>query len=239
MMLPDVREAFMAWSETPQHADAVAAASAIIADSVAHSDKAYVAYSGGKDSLCLLHLVLQHAPDTMVYHWDFGRYKMPREAEAEVVSAARTLGTLDLRIDTSERYETEGRAASHVFEEEFFGRSVNELAQEGYDLAFIGLRKQEGVGRRLRIMAGKSLGPIRESWPLADWDWRDVWAYIATNELPYPSAYDSKAPLVGWDKARFSSFFDRDLYHLGTEQVDNVLYWRLRNVAEGGTDDGK
>lgn len=224
------REAFLAWAETPQYAVSMAAATISITAALDRHARPYIAYSGGKDSTVLLHLVLQQAPETMVYHWDFGPYKLPRPIETELLGNARAIGANSLRVETSPTYERYGRNASHVFEQEFFGRAVHELAHEGYDCAFVGLRKQEGIGRRLRIDAHHSIGPIPESWPLADWCWRDVWAHVVSNNIPYLKTYDTEAELLGWDRARFSSFFDADLYHLGTEQVDNVLHWRHRNA---------
>lgn len=68
---------------------------------------------------------------------------------------------------------------------------------------------------------------------MAQWTWQDVWAHIVRNSLPYVSVYDDVAELVGYERARFASFFDRDLYHLGTENVDNVLHWKWRNAHRG------
>jgi hypothetical protein len=52
-------------------------------------------------------------------------------------------------------------------------------------------------------------------WPLASWSWRDVWAYIVANDLPY-----------------LPEFAD-----VGNEPVDNVLHWRWRHddPSQSGT----
>jgi hypothetical protein len=225
------REFFTAWAQTDEHGAAVDAAQGAINRALASATKPYVAWSGGKDSTVMLHLVLQQAPHCEVLHWDFGPYKMPRPIYREIMGIAIAMGVTP-RVETSDEYERIGRAASHVFERRFFGDCVPALVAEGFDLAFIGLRAQESSSRRQRIKRNLSLTTITECWPLATWTWQDVWAYIVAHGIHYVSVYDDRAELVGYEHARFATFFDRDLYHLGTEAVDNVLHWRHRYSGE-------
>lgn len=144
----------------------------------------------------------------------------------------------DLRRVRFTRVDANGMPLAIV--EDLLGRIavlcvVPRLAAEGYDLAFVALRAEESVKRRLRIRAGRSLGPITECWPLASWSWRDVWAYIVTNDLPYLSLYDARAGLVGYDRARFTTLFDPEFADVGAEAVDNVLHWRWRHDDGGGS----
>jgi len=116
-----------------------------------------------------------------------------------------------------------------VFYRVYFGLVAPRLLQEGYDCVFVGIRAEESVKRRLRIAANRSLTAIREAWPLASWQWLDVWAYLVNNNVPYLSLYDSRAELVGYDKVRFATLFDPEMADLGAESVDNVLHWRWRH----------
>jgi hypothetical protein len=149
--------------------------------------------------------------------------------QAEIQNLARRWKVRQLRIDTSGIYWREWRKAKNVFYRVYFGLVAPRLLQEGYDCVFVGIRAEESVKRRLRIAANRSLTAIREAWPLASWQWLDVWAYLVNNNVPYLSLYDSRAELVGYDKVRFATLFDPEMADLGAESVDNVLHWRWRH----------
>jgi 3'-phosphoadenosine 5'-phosphosulfate sulfotransferase (PAPS reductase)/FAD synthetase len=228
-MSPTWRETFQLWSRTEQHTRALHEARAIIERALESAQKPYIAYSGGKDSTVMAHLVLQYAPDTMVLHWDYGRAFVPEPIQREILRNARLIGVRNLRIETSPLYAKLGRRAQNVLGRHLIGRLLPQLAQEGYDLAFVGLRKQESPKRKRRIRAGKPLSTIPECYPLQNWDWRDVWAYIVTHKLPYLSLYDQRAELVGYNLVRFTTLFDPEFEHLGAPAIDNFLHWRFRS----------
>lgn len=223
------RETFLAWAQTEAHQHALAEARRVISEAVAQSKKPMVSFSGGKDSTAMLHLVLQQKRDVTVWHWDYGPAFVPRDVQAEIENLPRRLGVRQLRIDTSGIYWREWRKAKNVFYRVYFGLVAPRLLQEGYDCVFVGIRAEESVKRRLRIAANRSLTAIREAWPLASWQWLDVWAYLVNNNVPYLSLYDSRAELVGYDKVRFATLFDPEMADLGAESVDNVLHWRWRH----------
>jgi 3'-phosphoadenosine 5'-phosphosulfate sulfotransferase (PAPS reductase)/FAD synthetase len=228
-MTAEWRETFRLWSRTEQHTRALHEARAIIERALESVQKPYIAYSGGKDSTVMAHLVLQHAPDTMVLHWDYGRAFIPETIHHEIVHNARRLGARNLRIETSPLYAKLGRHAQNVLGRHMIGKLLPQLAAEGYDLAFVGLRKQESPKRARRLRTDKPLSVIPECHPLADWDWRDVWAYIVAHKLPYLSLYDQRAELVGYNLVRFTTLFDSEFEHLGALTIDNFLHWRHRN----------
>jgi phosphoadenosine phosphosulfate reductase len=223
------------WAGTQEHRRTVERARAVIREALRSCRRPLVAYSGGKDSSCLLHLVLEQDPDVTVLHWDYGPHYIPRCLEAEFVENARALGAKNIRVETSGEYLRLGRRAVNVLGREYLGRLLTSMRdREGYDLAFVGLRREESLKRRRRMDAGRFAAPFRESWPLADWSWKDVWAYIFARGLPYASVYDLYAPAVGWDKVRLTTFFDPEFAHLGTGNMDAALMWRFRHVPEGG-----
>lgn len=201
------------WSQTPEHRTALAEARRAIAGVAGR--KAYLSFSGGKDSTTMLHLVLQAMPNIAVFHWDYGVY-MPRPIEAEVLDNAHKLGAQDIR------------AVPVLGEADGYDQELLHLLAEGFDVAFVGIRAQESVRRRLRIKQGRSLTAIREVWPLATWTWMDVWAYITSNNLPYLGIYDKLNELVGYDRARMSVFFHPDFEDF-TGATDGVLHWRYRH----------
>jgi|YNPMSStandDraft_2_1061718.scaffolds.fasta_scaffold07640_2 phosphoadenosine phosphosulfate reductase len=228
-MTAEWRETFRLWSRTEQHTRALHEARAIIERALESAQKPYIAYSGGKDSTVMAHLVLQYVPDTMVLHWDYGRAFVPEPIQREILRNARLIGVRNLRIETSPLYAKLGRRAQNVLGKHMIGKLLPQLAAEGYDLAFVGLRKQESSKRAIRLRTNKALSVIPECHPLANWDWRDVWAYIVTHKLPYLSLYDQRAELVGYNLVRFTTLFDPEFEHFGALAIDNFLHWRYRN----------
>lgn len=213
-----------AWAEADEgYRKRVEMARQVIADALARSRRPYVAFSGGKDSTCVLHLVLQQAPGITVFHWDYGWYFIPRWLEQEFVDNARAIGATNLIVRAT-------RSPKPYFGlSEMFG-VINELfVKQGYDLAFVGLRAEESLKRKRRIARQQSLTAIRECWPIAEWTWKDVWGYIFSHNLPYASVYGRYAPLVGLENVRLSTFFDREFEKIGAPTLDGVLMWRERH----------
>jgi 3'-phosphoadenosine 5'-phosphosulfate sulfotransferase (PAPS reductase)/FAD synthetase len=184
-------------------------------------------------------LVLTFSPDVTVLHWDYGPYYIPRSLHRKIVENAKAIGAKDLRIETSSAYRRLGRKAQNVMGRHLLGLLMPRLAEEGFDLVFVGLRKEESLRRRHRIQAGRQLTAIRESWPLQDWTWLDVWAYIVEKGLPYLRLYDKEASLIGYHSARFTTLFDPEFHPYGKESVDNVLHWRWRHLGLDNLDSSR
>ena len=165
----------------------------------------------------MAHLVLQQDSNVLLYHHDQGNH-MPNEIRIEIL-------------------EIMNRMARYIeirnFEESLWTVILPEFQQLGFDGSFVGLRKEESVSRRERINADRSLSGIKEYWPIQNWTWLDVWAYIIINNLPYPSSYDVYGPVMGWNRVRFHSFFDKRLERFGNENLDGVLMWKFRHRGKG------
>lgn len=196
-----------------------------------HGDRVYVACSGGKDSLVLLHLAARVKPDVKVFHWDHGPYLMPRLFEDEILRAIRAVAPrARLRVETSKRlWEPDARWDYKRWYRAFW-QVVDEMVRNEWSVVLLGLRGEEGVARRLRVETPcrEARGGI-ECYPLREWTWRDVWAYIFEHGIPYPSPYDEKCPLQGWDRCRLVTFFDEEFAHL-EGNLDSVLFWRYKHV---------
>jgi len=232
MRVEDWVEAFKLHAQTPEHRERLREAQLIIKEALARFKKPYVAYSGGKDSTCLLHLVLKFKPDITVLHWDYGPYLMPRELEHEILENARKIGARNIRVETSPKYLKLKRSAVNVLGSDFLGKLLPRLAAEGFDAAFIALRAEEAVKRRLRVREPFRRGKagLWEVYPLRSWTWMDVWSYIYTNSLPILSYYLKYCPILGWDKTRFVTLFDKEFEKYGTPIVDGVLSWRWKHT---------
>jgi len=225
------RETFLIHSRTERFQRKVNEAQMIIEDVLLEFCKPYVAFSGGKDSTCMLHLVLQFDSDIMVLHWDYGRFYIPREISKEIKENARKMGVKNLWVETSEQYKILKRKAINVLGKDFIQGLLPRLQKEGYDASFIGLREEESNKRRRRIRANRHLTEIPEFFPLKNWTWMDVWAYIVSNKLPYLTRYDLYAPIVGWDRIRFTTFFDPEFDKYGCQNVDGVLKWIYKGIT--------
>lgn len=191
------RRFFADWATTGRHRHLVAETSHTIAWTLAHSRKPLVSFSGGKDSTVLTHLVLRQDPEVTVLHWDYGERLLPRHIEQGYLDALQLLRARHVRVFRREDF-TVG------FYQAFFGSVVPQLAAEGFDTEFVGLRNEESGRRRRRIAKRESLTDIVECWPLAAWRWEDVWAYIVEHDLPYPAIYDEMAEIEGWGSLRLS-----------------------------------
>ena len=176
------------------------------------------------------HLALLARPDCTIFHWDYGRAYIPLPMHDEIKKIMADIGAQDILIKTSPLYEKLGRNAVNVLGRELIRRVLPELKREGYDLDLVGLRREESSKRARRIDTGNEISPIREYWPMRNWKWLDIWAYIFTNELPYLSYYDKIAPLCGWDQARFTTIHDPEFANLSKSQ-DGVKFWRDKNYV--------
>jgi len=218
-------ETFKLWAETDEYHGKVKEAQKIIKKALTRYNNPYLSYSGGKDSLVMTHLILQEDPDIPVWHWDYGDALMPREIEKEVIDNAYKIGVKNLII--RKRRGRDARTNHGSGYKQFFG-VLNHLKKENnWDLGFIGVRREESKKRERNY---KSHFIENNCYPLLNLSWIDIWAYIVSNNLNYPSTYDKYSKVYGWDKSRFVTFFDGEFDFLGSSNVDGVLMPEFRNL---------
>lgn len=231
-MMPDIwREMFLLHGRTPEYRGRIHAAEAVVTAALRSHTRPVVAFSGGKDSLVTAHLVLRQRSDVLVYHWWTGPYMMPDAVEDEVRRNAREIGALNFRWGTSSRYTDPGvspETKEKLFNTAYLGGVMRQFRADGYDVVFVGLRAEESNKRARRVRNHVGLGLMDEVHPVGWLTWMDIWAYIVSNALPYHSLYDVQAPVIGYDRARFGSFFAEKHHAFGTEAVQGVALWRLR-----------
>lgn len=147
-------------------------------------DNPYVACSFGKDSAVMLHLVLLENPDV---HTIF-----VRRIETDYVdnyNEVRDLWIKNFGVKLTELFyrgwaekNTDGTGIANAT------KNLDE-----FDSFFVGLRKDESVGRRISLKTHGMFfkmknGKTRIS-PLADWTTNDISTYILTNKLPILNKY--------------------------------------------------
>ncbi len=175
----------------------------VIDRALAASSNPYVAWSGGKDSTAMLHLVQQRRPciPVLCVQTDI---ELPDHA-AFVPEAARTLhaNLTIIRPDVSawETVKTLGgpfgqvnRASSKLDRLCFFDPIARVVKERGFDLVFLGLRAAESRARAMNrythglLYANKGCGLLTCT-PLGDWSGDDVFAYLVSRGLPVSPVY--------------------------------------------------
>lgn len=207
---PQAQAPFWRPHEDRPLAEAVASANRIIGRALKKSRRAYIAYSAGKDSTVVRHLVERYPLDTTLM-WNDNELEFP-----EVVSHVASLAAAGhLTIVAGRPKDPHGGwffpwAEWPLFREPLPGtvwqyQQVRYLMREqGHDTAFVGLRSGESV-RRFRFLRdlpdSKTAyyhtphGHLRQVYPLWDWSDGDVWAYISQHDLPVVSVYDTMTAL--------------------------------------------
>ncbi|KXZ40025.1 Phosphoadenosine phosphosulfate reductase family protein [Alkalithermobacter thermoalcaliphilus JW-YL-7 = DSM 7308] len=192
-LLEKLKPSYIAYSETKTHKQRVQKAKDLIQKILQKHKKPYVAFSGGKDSLCLLHLVYKQNPNIDVMFHDSG-VELP-ESYIQIQKIKETWGinlhVIKSPVNTLDVYKRKKGifigAAEDIAFNEVMGMPIKKWSKNnGNDLAFIGLRKEESKKRRIMLCKNgkyfycKSFD-IYECFPLADWKKEDVWAYIFSN----------------------------------------------------------
>ena len=217
------REYFLAWYDEGKVDEKVQEA---IDFTTPYLDQGLVSVSGGKDSMTMLHILVSLKPSLSVFHWDHGRWLVPREVEDEVLrNITKVAPNAKLIIKRYSLGDSElSREVWATWYKEFFST----LRSLGFKYHLLGIRADESHRRNVRGRIVK-----RDEWvevyPIYNFTWRDVWAYIFKHSVPIPSVYFRYAKVVDWDKVRFVTFFDREFEKYGTPQIDSVLSWRWKH----------
>lgn len=193
-----------------------------------------VNYSGGKDSLVLLHLVTQRCgyDDVDVFHFDNGLLNVPGVGEFVRESVGRHGGELYYR--TSEA----ANSGEMVLEEGhgyngFWGHHAQLWHDCDWTCRLLGIRAEESRERRDRFDSSGSQPPI--NWheeftaaaPIHHLTTRDIWAYIVSNDLEYHSVYDDQGELYDGIDARENrlvTIYDHEFDSRGSLEVSQWLH---------------
>lgn len=215
------------WNKRKEHKERVQLAEKNIRNILEYWNP-IVLFSGGKDSLVLLHMVMQQNNNIPVYYSDSGydydsqQIKMPTEMTREILEIGRKAGAKHLyscgHKDPNSR--------------RFFGNLFKVMKKHHCDLELLGIRAGESTGRKNRIKGQlvRIEGSRRIAFPIRHFDWKDVWAYIISNNIEYLSYYDQYAAVEGYENVRLSSRFSRGLLHKGGSlYLDGVMMPQFRN----------
>lgn len=165
-------------------------------------DRPFVAFSCGKDSSVLAHLVLEQRPGTPLRFLSSGETRLIHNVD-EIIGWFQGLGAQVDEINIDRVFSPEWQHASWNEQRKAGRGDLDKLNIGDWDAVFIGLRAEESSVRRLNLYGSRTEGlppfcyryksGVRESMiriaPLARWTTRDVAAYIHTNQIPLLREY--------------------------------------------------
>ena len=200
------------WIWRPQErdlADAVGSAIDIIHTTLRQARRPYIAYSGGKDSEMLRHLV-HHVDPTVAVVWADDELEFP-ETVAHMERMMPSFKRRHVLLGSgphggwfqpwTDRHPWRNPLPGTMGPP---GDARQRLRGLGYTTAFIGLRVGESWRRRQHIQAvirdhGKPIyrAPygLWHSLPMWDWSAQEIWRALREMEIPYNGAYDRMTEL--------------------------------------------
>lgn len=190
--------------------------------------KPVLEYSGGKDSLVLLHLVMQEDNTVPIYnyHPGYGKYSKQiyrsQKTHNELMKSAEIAGAMDLRV-----YNTPFWNGEKYLIGDYFPMLFNFMKKRGCDLELLGIRGGESVTRKHRVKGPliRVEGQRRVAFPIRHLTVDDIWAYIITNDLYYVSHYDKYGPVMGYENVRFTSHFNKNELDVGgSYHFDKIMF---------------
>lgn len=175
----------------------------IIRDALERMASPYIAFSAGKDSTVVLHLVRSIAPDTVAV-WSDDEWNLPETIA--LVEQTPNLHRIAARVQHAEWFtswdtDEPDLPVGTIWVDAPANDGLQTFAKmQGYDGAFIGLRADENSRRRVHLRKFSTLyfAANHNVWqcnPIAWWSVQDVWAYIHSHQVPYNLAYDKLAKM--------------------------------------------
>ena len=206
----------------------------IILGVLQHVKYPYVAFSCGKDSSVMAHLVLQFNRNIPLRFLSSGETRLVHNVDA-VLDYFRSLGAIVQEINIDRVFSDAWLTASWD-EQRKAGRGDMELLNDrGFDGVFMGLRAKESRARKISLYCNQTpdlpsfcyryIGRKRASMirccPLGRWTTEDVGAYIVEHGLPHLDWYD------------YQGFEGRTTARLTGDAVrQNALFWLKKNKPE-------
>lgn len=166
----------------------------------------YVAFSGGKDSWVMLHMLLQYKPDIPVMFANSGNEYPDTIDFIDYIEKLYNLNLYEIETSMSmtEIYEKVGAYQFKESDVTWAAREpkriliyepANEMKKMGHNAVFMGLRAEESKGRKINYKKNGleylcQYDGITHINPLSNWTIDDIWAYIVQNDIPYNRIYD-------------------------------------------------
>jgi len=198
------RAGFLAHSLLPVYKRHIEQARGYITEALSQCDNPYIAFSGGKDSAAMLHLIAEQIPTVDAQILTGGESRLLHSDLDEILQWWRRETSINLiEVFVDRVFSTEWSSAT--FEEMYlqFQDEWNKyLHDKGHDAVFIGLRRKEASHRDLVFRRFGAIHRYSEKrkdsragtllvLPVSNLTAVDVWAYLVSNEIPTFDAYES------------------------------------------------
>jgi len=191
-------------------------------------------YSGGKDSLVLLHLVAQKCgyDDVEIYHFDNGLLRVPGSDDFVRESVREHGGNLFVRTSESANSEEMVLEEGHGYNG-FWGHYFQLAHERDWDVRLLGIRADESRNRRDRFNSSGESAPVNRheehtaAAPIHHLSTRDIWAYIVELGLDYHEIYDKQGELYDDMEARENrlvTLYDAEFDSLGAREISQFIY---------------
>lgn len=158
----------------------------------------YVAFSCGKDSSVLAHLVIQENPRIPLRFLSSGETRIIHNVD-EVMDWFRSQGATVEEILIDRVFSEEWKDASWTEQRKAGKHDLESLNEGNWDGIFMGLRMQESKHRKISLLKCQTPGRPRFCYqykngraricPLATWTVEDVAAYLITRGIPVLQRY--------------------------------------------------
>ncbi len=216
-------------AKTPEFQNRVAETHKFIDFVLSQVENPYVACSFGKDSIVMLHLILQHRPNIPVYSFSNKQYDFPDTHRIRWELQERwNLNLILVERDVSKAVEIEDEGGA--YNRLYFSVLREQVQKHQWNCVFIGKRKQEASRRKREIDEKGNFFPdtLNEkiAYPLADWNIKDIWAYSTSNNLLHHEIYNKQNCGLTRETIRLGIMFD-PLFDRTGEQV-----WMKKNYPE-------
>lgn len=200
------RSGYLAYARLPVFQCRLEEARSVIRSALLRMQNPYVAYSAGKDSGCLLYLVLEQSPTVSARILTSGESRLLHGNLDQVLAWWRErFPSLDLQEINIDRIFSEEWKDADWTTQRKAGRGdiVKFLPATGqFDGVFLGLRDEESNKRRIANKKGlirqysvQRKDGIAGMWcccPLAQWTVQDVGAFVCLHDLPLLAAYEAE-----------------------------------------------
>lgn len=228
------QEPYRLHAKLPIYERRKAEAQRIIRGALEHMQRPYIAFSCGKDSSVLAHMVLQIDRSIPLRFLSSGETRLVHNVD-EVLSFFRDLGAEIQEINIDRVFTDEWINATWTEQRKAGRHDLELLNDRSFDGMFMGLRAEESRARKISLYQNQTIGlpPFcyryisgkRESMfrccPLARWTTKDVGAYIVEHGLPYLDWYD------------YQGFEGRTTARLTGDAVrQNALFWLKKTKPE-------
>lgn len=174
----------------------------------------YIAWSGGKDSTIVVHLVIQHKPDIAVVHLDAdAEFPETWEYMRRLINEWN-LNFINVKVkpllELINKYAYTEELSRIVMKAVVYNPVKKLIKDYGFDGCFLGVRHEESYGRSKLLKAQGKLffNKTYKVWqclPIGWWTADDVWRYYDYTGIPYNPLYDQQL-FEGRDKLRVGYF---------------------------------